>query len=108
MATNSPEQKFRRTVRHLTARYLRQQLTYGEYRARVRDAAVEAGIIEARRVSRDERLLNAIAWGTGSIEPGRLPALLEPIYRQFDSGERPKDLYAQRVRRLLAQLKSSG
>lgn len=108
MATSSPEQKFRRTVRHLTARYLRQQLSYDNYRAAVRDAAVGAGILETRRIARDDRLLNALAWGTGSIEPGLLPSLLEPLFQQLESGDIQKEFFAQQVRRLLNQMKAPG
>jgi hypothetical protein len=101
-----PEQRFRRTVRHLTARYLGQRLSYGEFRAAIRDAAVEAGILESGRVTRDDRVMNALAWGTGSIEPGHLPALLEPLFRQLESGQIQKEFYAQQVRRLLDQIKA--
>ena len=106
MAANEPEQLFRRTIRRLTSQYLAQRLSYPSFRAAVRDAAVEAGILDGRRVTRDERLLNALAWGKGSIEPGRLPLLLEPLYRRLVDGQINRDTFAQEVRRLLDQLKT--
>ncbi len=104
--TTSPDQKFRREVRRLSANFLSQRISHAQFISSVRVAAVAAGILECRRTTQDERMLKAIAWGKGTVEPGRLHTLLEPLFRQLEAGELQRDLYAQQVRRLLDQIKA--
>lgn len=100
--------KFRRDVRRLAARFIAQKMSHAEFVAAVRASAMTAGFVGARRRTRDERTLNALAWGRGSVEPGRLPTLLEPFFERFESGEITKDHLAVEVRRLLDQIEPPG
>ena len=95
----------RRAIRRHANHFVTQRISHGEFTARVRRAAVVAGVIEDRRPSRDERILNTLAWGDGTIEPGLLPARLEPLFEAFEQDSLSAEQFAGSVARLLVQVK---
>ena len=96
---------FRRDVRRLAAAFISQKLSHAEFMAAVRRSAAAAAFIETRRISRDERTMNALAWGKGTIAPGGLPAALEPLFDKLAAGAITPEAFALDVRRLLDQVK---
>ena len=101
--------RFRREVRRLSSRFLAQKVTSAAYLAEVKKAAVACGLGGAsRRRSRDDRLLDALAWGTGTIPPGELPARLQPLFDQHARSELTDAQLAAGVQSLLAQVVKPG
>lgn len=106
VATSRAEARsLRREVRRHANHFVTQRISHREFIAAVRHAAAAAGVIGDRRPSRDERILNALAWGTGSIEPGLLPALLEPLFKAFEGNSLTEEEFIEAVALLLGQLR---
>jgi hypothetical protein len=97
--------RFRREVRRLSSRFLSQRLTHAVFLAEVRKSAIACGLAEVRRPTRDDRLLDALAWGTGSVNPGELPSRLEPLFDSHEKGDLADAELASAVQSLLAQVR---
>lgn len=97
--------RFRREVRRLSSRFLSQKLTHALFLAEVRKSAVACGFAVDRRTSRDDRLLDALAWGSGSVHPGELPGRLEPLFLRHAAGEVTGATLATEVQTVLAQIR---
>ena len=96
---------FRRNVRRAAADFLGLRTAEPVYLAKVRRAAVEAGLVDGSRPSRNDRILDALAWGGGSIAPGTLPSHLEPHLAAFESGAISADELRRRVTSTLDQVR---
>lgn len=97
--------RFRRDVRRLAARLLSQRITHAVFLAEVRKSSIACGLAESRRPSRDDRLLDALAWGKGTINPGELPAQLEPLFERHEQGDLDDAGLTAAVQSLLAQVR---
>ena len=90
---------FRRALRRGAADFLGQRSTEAQYLAGVRRAAVAAGLVDGgKRPTRADRVLRSLAWGSGSIPAGTLPAALEPHLEAFEDGR----LSTEALRRAVA------
>lgn len=97
--------RFRREVRRSCSRYLAQKITESAYLAEVRRSATASGIELGPRRTRADRLLDALAWGTGAFPPGELPARLDPLLGRHAAGRLPDDALGREVATLLAQVR---
>ncbi len=97
--------RFRREVRRLSSRFLSQRITHAVFRAEVRKSAIACGLADVRRPTRDDRLLDALAWGTGSVNPGELPSRLEPLFERHGKGELDDGALRVGVQSLLTQVR---
>lgn len=97
--------RFRREVRRFSSQFLSQRITHAVFRAEVRKSAVACGLAGGRRPTRDDRLLDALAWGTGTVEPGELPSRLEPLFDRHEKGDLDDGALGEAVRSLLAQVR---
>jgi hypothetical protein len=100
MRADEPVLRFRREVRRLAAGFLAGRIDRAAYLRSVRAAAVEAGLLDDRRPRRADRVLDALAWGSGAVAPGELPARLEPAFQRHLHGRIERD----ELRRIVAEL----
>lgn len=100
--------RFRREVRRHQARFLAQKLTEQVYLAEVRRSGEACGLDLGRRRTRDDRLLDALAWGTGSFPAGELPGKLEPLLGRHADGALDDAALGREVASLLAQVRRNS
>jgi hypothetical protein len=96
--------RFRREVRRSCSRYLAQKITEPVYLAEVRQSAAACGLDLGPRRTRDDRLLDALVWGTGSFAAGELPARLDPLLGSHAAGRLTDAALGREVATLLAQV----
>lgn len=100
--------RFRREVRRSCARFLAQKIAEPVYLAEVRRSATTCGLDLGWRRTRDDRLLDALAWGTGSFAAGELPAKLDPLLGGHAAGRLTDEALGREVASLLAQVRRTG
>ena len=96
---------FRRELRRAAADFLALRTDEAVYLAKVRRAAVAAGLLPPTKGARADRILQALAWGGGSVAPGTLPQRLEADLAAFDAGSLSGDELRRSVASVFDQLR---
>jgi hypothetical protein len=102
----TPQQRFQRDVRRVVNQYLNGAITRAVCLARIRQAAITAGINQGVRPSRADKVLDVLAYGGGDIEPGLLPKHLAPLTDAHHRGTITDAEHADQVQDLLRRLRA--